>query len=80
MERLRDQLIAKYTSDPATGGYGIYLVLWFGEGETKLSPSGARPATSEELRERLAGTLSDEEARKIEVCVIDVSKPTSTAP
>ena len=27
----RNQLIAKYTSDPATGGYGIYLVFWFGK-------------------------------------------------
>ena len=25
-----DQLTAKYTTDPATGGYGIYLVLWLG--------------------------------------------------
>ena len=28
---LRDQLIAHYTRDPATDGYGIYLMLWFGE-------------------------------------------------
>ena len=27
---MRDQLIAKYASDPATSGYGIYLVFWFG--------------------------------------------------
>ena len=38
----RNQLIAKYTRDPATGGYGIYLVFWFGrEGHTHAPPSGA---------------------------------------
>ena len=28
---MRDQLMAQYTTDPATDGYGIYLVLWFAD-------------------------------------------------
>ena len=72
---LRDQLIAQYASDPATGGYGIYLVFWFGMELTQPSPDGPRPTTPEELRERLQNTLTPEEARKITVRVIDVSKP-----
>ena len=74
---LRDQLIAQYTRDPATDGYGIYLVFWFGdsEGQTPLPPEGQRPANADELKERLEATLTVEEARKISVCVIDVSPP-----
>ena len=73
----RTQLIAKYTTDPATGGYGIYLVFWFGREHTQPPPSGGRPAGPEELSERLAAeaNLSAVEARKISICVVDVSRP-----
>ena len=76
----RDQLVAKYTQDPATGGYGIFLVLWFGEPEkTPLDETGTRPASPEELRQRLEACITrqlpPEQARKIAVRVIDVSKP-----
>ena len=73
---VRDQLIAKYTIAPDTGGYGIYLVFWFGK-DTKPSPSGGRPADPEELCERLAAEagLTSLEARKISICVVDVSRP-----
>ena len=27
---IKDQLIAKYSRDPRSGGYGIFLVFWFG--------------------------------------------------
>ena len=73
---MRNQLIAKYTIDPNTDGYGIYLVFWFGKDRTQPSPSGTRPANAEELKERLEATLSPDEARKISVCVIDVSRNT----
>ena len=72
---VRDQLMAKYASDPETDGYGIYLVFWFGKKYTQPSPSGKRPANAEKLKERLEKTLSADERRKISVCVIDVSKP-----
>ena len=71
----KDQLIKQYTSDPATNGYGIYLVFWFGKDPTQLPPSGTRPDSPQELEERLKVTLSEDEARKISVCVIDVSNP-----
>ena len=69
----RNQLIAKYTSDPATRGYGVYLVFWSGESDCQPPPSGPRPSTAEELRRRLQATLTDDEARKISICVVDVS-------
>ena len=74
----RNQLIAQYTIDPGTDGYGIYLVFWFGKIDgyrTPPPPSGTRPANAEELKNRLEATLSPDEARKISVCVIDVSRP-----
>ena len=76
---VHNQLIEKYTSDPATEGYGIYLVFWFGEEFTQPPPHGSRPRTAEELRARLESTLSAEELRKISVCVIDVCQPGVTS-
>ena len=77
---LRNQLIAQYTIDPGTDGYGIYLVFWFGEIDgcrTPPPPSGTLPANPKELQKRLEveAKLSPDEARKISVCVIDVSRP-----
>ena len=72
---VQNQLMAKYSSDPATGGYGIYLVFWFGKDLTQAPPEGSIPPDADELRTRLEGTLSDAERRKISVVVIDVSRP-----
>ena len=72
---MRGQLMDKYTTDPATSGYGIYLVLWFGANETKTPPDGHRPDAPEELRRRLERQLTPDEAHKISVIVMDVTKP-----
>ena len=71
---LHDQLIAHYTRDPATDGYGIYLVFRFGEGGPP-PPDGPPPRSAGELETRLTESLSAAEARRISVCVIDVSRP-----
>ena len=70
---LRDQLIAQYTNDPATGGHGVYLVFWFGDGKIPPSPQGRRPTGPAELRRRLEEQLTESERRRIAVRVIDVS-------
>ena len=72
---LQSQLIAKYTGDLAAGGYGIYVVLWFGRDRTTRSPAGVRPATPEDLKAKLEATLTGDERLRIGVCVIDVSQP-----
>lgn len=72
---MRRQLIGLYTTDPATDGYGIYLVLWFGGENVPPSSSGRRPSSPQELKEMLEQNLSTDEARKISVRVIDVTKP-----
>ena len=73
---IRNQLIARYTRDPGAGGYGIYLVFWFGNDPDACQPpeSGTRPKNAAELEERLRGTLTSEEARLISICVIDVAR------
>ena len=72
---IHEQLIAKYTIDPDTDGYGIYLVFWFGKEDTKTPHKRGYPADAEEMKKWLEDSLSPEEARKISVCVIDVSIP-----
>ena len=72
---IHNQLIEHYVSDPNTGGYGIYLVFWFGPEFTKTPPpQGRRPETANDLKERLEETLSDEQKRKITVSVVDVAR------
>ena len=70
---LRDQLIAQYASDPATGGHGVYLVFWFGDGKIPPPSLGRRPTGPDELRLRLEEQLTEPERRRITVRVIDVS-------
>ena len=71
---IRSQLIAQHVRDPGAGGYGIYLAFWFGPEWTKATPpQGVRPTTAKELEKSLSDTLSNAEARKISVLVIDVS-------
>ena len=76
----RDQLVARYARDPATGGHGIFLALWFSDPEkAPLDDTDTRPGTPEQLRQRLedclARQLSPDQLRKIAVRVIDVGKP-----
>ena len=73
---IRDQLVKHYTHDAETSGYGIYLVLWFGQDDLQAPPHGVRPTTPAELERRLEETLTGEEARKIAVIVVDVSPVT----
>lgn len=73
------QLAPKYATDPASDGYAIYLVLWFG---VELSPpplEGRRAETPEEMEDRLRADLRDRlpasAAQRIIVRVLDVRRP-----
>ncbi|MYB34330.1 MAG: hypothetical protein F4X92_04260 [Gammaproteobacteria bacterium] len=73
---IRNQLIECYAKDDRAAGYGIYVVFWFGfSNKMPLSPKGRRPRRPEELADSLREDLTDEEKRKISVCVIDVTSP-----
>ena len=72
---VRNQLLPRYTTDPATEGLGIYLVLWFGPGLTAPASDGPRPQTVGDLRERLLANLTPAERRRATVVVMDVTPP-----
>lgn len=66
------QLIAQYTTDPRSGGFGIYLVLWFGGGTPMKPPkTGRKPVSAEELKSRFEGQLDGPKQRQISVIVLD---------
>ena len=72
---VRNQLLPRYANDLATEGLGIYLVLWFGSQHGAPVEVGRKPATPNELRERLLERLSPEERRRAAVVVMDVTPP-----
>lgn len=73
---IETQLIAKYAQAPESGGFGVYLVLWFGASHTKtVPPSGRRPDTPDELRRRIEEQVPPSKRHKIKVVVVDVSRP-----
>ena len=78
---IKDQLIAQYVRDPRSGGYGIYLVLWFGPEHLKRAPPvGTRPDSPDMLRQQLKETLEPAQRRTIAVVVVDVSAPRGRGP
>ena len=68
------QLLTKYTIDPSTDGFGIYLVYWFGPGHTKRAPHGSKPSSAEALQRELEDMLNEQERLRIFIRVIDLSK------
>ncbi|MES9901810.1 MAG: hypothetical protein ABW168_03890, partial [Sedimenticola sp.] len=75
---LRSQLINQYAIAPRASGYGIYCVLWFGEGSIPGAVDGGKmPRTPQELKSRLEAQLDVVEQRQIFIRVLDVSWPKS---
>lgn len=77
---IRDQLIAKYSREAASDGYGIYIVFWF-QGKLAGTPvdGGRKPTSPQELQQRLAATVPPELTSRIAVLVIDCSQPMTNA-
>lgn len=73
---ITDQLIPRYTRDPRSDGYGVYVVFWHGpEHARRPTPEGKPPNTPDELQDRLTQQLAAEAQRKVSVIVLDVSPP-----
>jgi hypothetical protein len=77
-EAPKTQLKEKYAIDPGSGGYGIYLVFWFGEDKGRrvpVPPAGiARPTTAAEMETALRQMYSGDEWNRIEFFCVDCSK------
>ena len=71
-----NQLIAKYSREAASEGYGVYIVFWF-QGKLKAAAldGGRKPSTPQELQQRLMATVPPELQSKIAVRVLDCSLP-----
>ena len=70
--------LRSYALDPASGSIGIYLVLWFGK-KVSPSPEGHRPTTPQELSDLLSGMASAENRFQVNVAVLDLSYPSTSA-
>ncbi|MGH8805545.1 MAG: hypothetical protein ACREXN_12415, partial [Polaromonas sp.] len=71
---IQNQLIARYTRELASNGYGIFLVFWFGgTGQPVAGDGGTRPKTALELQQRLQQTVPGGCKHRIAVLVIDCS-------
>lgn len=73
---ISNQLIAKYSRDAASEGYGIYIVFWF-QGKLAGTPAdgGRKPTSAPELQQRLLNTVPPALKGKIAVLVADFSVP-----
>lgn len=71
------QLQKLYTPDPDSGGYGIYVVFWFGGDYTGMMPlhpiKGIRPSTAEEMAHWLNDDIGVDVRARVKCFVIDVS-------
>lgn len=74
---MQDQLLERYTNDPNTGGYGVYLVIWHGKGGNgcKTPPKESGIDTPTTAMELLAALEAIKPSPLFVVRVIDVSKP-----
>jgi len=72
----RDQLQNLYLIDPAAGGYGLYLVLWF-EHRPRATPEGLKPLSAKHLQELLTDRIPQAERYRLAVQVLDLALPAS---
>lgn len=81
---IENQLTRYYTRDPQASGYGIYLVLWFGDKRTRpisrSSPGTKPPATPNEMQLRLIEQVPDQMRPLVKVIVLDVSGEIPVSP
>lgn len=70
-----EQLDARYAIHPDASGQGIYLVFWFGYGETIAGKVDDSITSAEQLREAILKQMPDDLKKSIDVVVLDVSRP-----
>jgi hypothetical protein len=73
-----EQLERLYTIDPAAGGYGLYLVLWFGH-RPRATPEGVKPRDALHMRELIVERIPEASRHRLVTLVLDLSLPGSTS-
>jgi hypothetical protein len=78
----QNQLERLYTRDPQACGFGIYLVVWFGEklgGRIPPPPPGmVRPANAAALEKSLRSLIPEDKKYCLDVIVVDMTPPAGT--
>lgn len=67
----RDQLDKQYLNEPDSGGYGIYVVLWFGRAPKAFE--GVKPKCAAEMATMLRNRIPAADRVRIAVLVMDLS-------
>jgi hypothetical protein len=68
------QLAERYTIYPGAADQGVYLVLWFGAGETVAGRKAPAIASAEDLRREIIARMPGDLTGRIDVYVLDVSR------
>lgn len=67
--------LAQYTKEPATEGYGLYVILWFGVGRLALPPGYSKPASATDAQKVLTNMIQKHGKTRTRGFVLDLSKP-----
>jgi hypothetical protein len=74
------QLADRYTIYPGAADQGVYLVLWFGSDETVAGKKAPTINSAAELRQEIIANMPESLIGRIDVYVLDVSRPKTTKP
>ncbi len=69
------QLDQRYAIHPDAARQGIYLALWFGNGEKVNGLVDASVTSADELKVRILEKMTDELKTRVDVVVLDLSRP-----
>ena len=70
------QLDQRYSIHPDAARQGVYLALWFGNGEKVNGLVDASVTSAGDLRARILDRMTDELKARVNVVVLDLSRPT----
>ncbi|PDT32745.1 hypothetical protein CO671_27845 [Rhizobium sp. M10] len=73
------QLNDRYAIHPDASGQGIYLVFWFGNGETVAGKVDETITSASDLRRAILKQMPEELKKSIDVVVLDVFRPALTS-
>jgi hypothetical protein len=68
------QLVERYTIYPGAADQGVYLVLWFGAGETVAGRKAPALTSPAELRREIVAQMPNDLTGRIDVYVLDVRR------